>query len=488
MTSIPQPRTLRVAVIGAGMSGILAGIKLLEAQLTNFTIYEKGPRPGGTWRDNSYPGLACDVPSHHYTYSFEPNPDWSQLFSPGPEILRYFERVADKYGVTKHIRVNQEVTRARYHQGKWLIETASGICDEVDLVICATGFLHHPGYPKIEGLDTFAGACFHSARWDHSVTIKEKRVGIIGTGSTAMQILPAIVDDVAKVSLFQRTAQWVLPLPNATYTEAERAAFKAAPETMLALYNAWSERFQNTISRAVIGDSKEMARLENGCRANLENNVLDPVLRARLTPNYKVACKRLVMSDIFYPAIQRPNAELVTAGIAHLEPAGIRDQAGRLHELEVLVLATGFNGHAFMRPMEVLGEGGHSLAAEWADSNQAHRSTAIPGFPNFLMLVGPSSPIGNFSVILIAELQMAYILRLLAPLLRGENTTIAPRRDSTEAFNKALRAAMGGTVWASGCKSWYLDKNGNAELWPWTFERFRDEMAVPRFEEYELGV
>ncbi|MSR13951.1 MAG: NAD(P)/FAD-dependent oxidoreductase [Gammaproteobacteria bacterium] len=485
MASTLAKRPLRAAIIGAGMSGILAGIKLREAGIA-FTIYEKAARAGGTWRENRYPGIACDVPSHHYCYSFAPNPEWSQRFSPGPEILAYFEQVAVTHEIDSRIRFNEEVVSAVYGGGEWRIKTARGHEETVDIVLCATGFLHHPVLPNIPGRDKFTGDAFHSARWDESVMLAGRRVGIIGTGSTAMQIVPAIVDTAAKVTMFQRTAQWVLPLPNVAYTEEEKAQFRAEPDSMTKLYATWLERFQNTISRAVVGDALEMSRLEAGCRENLEHNVHDPVLRAKLTPDYKVGCKRLIMSDIFYPAIQRPNAELVTSGIERIEPHGVRDREGNLHELDVLVYATGFNGHAFMRPMQVLGVEGKRLDDTWAQSNLTHRSMSVPGFPNFFMLVGPYSPIGNFSVILISELQLNYLQQLLAPLQRGDCRAIAPTFEATNAFLSELRGAMGNTVWATGCKSWYLDKTGSPEMWPFTFERFRDDMSRPRFEEYDL--
>jgi len=480
-------KPLRFAVIGAGMSGILTGIKLQEAGFTDFTIYEKGDRLGGTWRDNTYPGLSCDVPSHLYCYSFEPNPDWSQRFSPGAEIWDYFAGVAKKYNVEPFIRLNTEITSTDYRDGKWHLSTGDGEIDVVDIVICATGVLHHPVYPDIDGLDTFAGACFHSARWNHDVSLKGKRVGIIGTGSTAMQIVPAIVDDVAKVSLFQRTAQWVLPLPNPAYSEEEKDAFRRDPQKMVDLYHDWSERFQNAFARAVVGDEVQMKRIEEACEGNLNDNVKDPDLRARLTPNYKVACKRLIMSDAFYPAIQKPNAELVTDAIERIEPGGVRTADGQLHELDVLVLATGFDGHAFMRPMQITGENGLTLDEAWTDAAEAYRSIAIPGFPNFFTLVGPNSPIGNFSLIMISEMQLNYIFQLVELIRTGECQTVAPKASATRAFNDAIKEAMKGTVWVTGCKSWYLDKNGNPAMWPWTFDRFEAEMAKPDLNEFELS-
>lgn len=476
----------RFAIIGAGMSGILAGIKLKERGIEDFTIHEKAARLGGTWRDNTYPGLSCDVPSHVYAYSFELKGDWSYRFSPGAEIQAYFEGVAQKYGLGPHFRFDSEIERAEFQDGRWHLIAKNGTTDVADFVISATGVLHRPAYPDIAGLQEFAGACFHSARWDHSVALDAKRVGIIGTGSTAIQIVPAIVDRVGHLALFQRTPQWVLPLANPAYSEDEKAMFVTSAEQLRQSYDYWAARFIDTFARAVIGDQGEMAKIERACRANLLDNVHDPALRALLTPNYRAACKRLIMSDTFYPAIQKPNARVIAEGIERVEPAGVRTRDGELHALDVLVLATGFDAHAFVRPMEVVGEGGRRLADAWATANEAYRSVAVPGFPNFFMLVGPNSPIGNFSVIQISELQIAYILQLVDQVRSGPCRTIAPRADATRQFNDALREAMKGTVWVTGCRSWYLDKNGNPALWPWSFDRFRDEMRSPDLADFAL--
>lgn len=481
-----KARDLRVAVIGAGMSGLLCGIKLREAGYRDIVIFEKADRLGGTWRDNTYPGLSCDVPSHHYAYSFELNPDWTHLFSPGGEILSYFERVAGKYGLADLIRFRSEVIRANYAEGKWVLGLKDGATEIFDVVISATGVLHHPVYPDIPGREDFAGASFHSARWDHSVPLDGRRVGIIGTGSTAVQIVSALVPRVGHLSLFQRTAQWILPLPNPPYSEEERQAFRSSPQQMREAYEFWARRFQNTFARAVIGDREQMARIEEMCRANLEN-IRDPVLRQQLTPDYQVACKRLIMSDTFYTAIQQPNARLVTTGIEAIEPEGVRTRDGELHPLDVLVYATGFDGHAYMRPMEVIGEGGLSLSAAWEEGARAYRSVAMPGFPNFFMLIGPNSPIGNFSLILIAEMQLAYIQKLMDRLRTGECAAVAPTEEATARFNDALREAMKKTVWVSGCRSWYLDRHGNPVMWPWTFERFEREMRQPDYADFRLS-
>lgn len=474
-----NPRPLRFAVIGAGMAGILSAIKLTEAGLTDFTIYEKGDRFGGTWRENTYPGLACDVPSHLYSYSFAPNPEWSHQFSPGPEIRGYFEQVARDHDLERSTRFNDEVTRCEFTDGRWEIETAAGHRDEVDVVIAATGVLHHPRYPDLEGLDTFEGAMFHSSRWDHDVAIEGKRVGVLGTGSTAVQIVGAIVDEVAELSLFQRTAQWILPQTNPAITDEEKAAFRADPSRLTELHEGLSQAFGLFANAVVDAESPEMQWIEAQCKNNLEESVSDPELRERLRPEYRAACKRLIISPNFYEAMQRPNAELVTEAIERVEPKGIRTKDGVLHELDVLVLATGFHADAFMRPMGVVGRDGETLEDAWAARPNAYLSISIPGFPNFFMLNGPNGPVGNFSLIEVAELQFAYVLQLIERLRSGEVREVSATESAMEEFEAARVEAAKKTVWVTGCQSWYLDDRGIPAVWPWPFDRFRKEMAAP---------
>ena len=476
---------LRYAIIGAGMSGILTAIKFQQAGITNFTIYEKADRLGGTWRENTYPGLSCDVPSHLYRYSFEPNPEWSKMFSPGQEIWDYFNGVAKKYEVEGSIQYNKEVTKAEYKNGKWYLEMGDGSQDTVDFVIAATGILHHLVYPDIEGLGDFEGPCFHSAKWDHDAALDGKRVGIIGTGSTAIQIVPAIIDKVEKVSLFQRTPQWVLPLPNPEFTEQEKEAFRNSPELLEETFCAARDHFASSFSEAVIGDMTQMEEISTLCRENLAT-VKDPELREKLTPNYQAMCKRLIMSDDFYPAIQKPNADVVTSGIERIEKNGVRTKDGVLHELDVLVIATGFDGHAFTGPMNIVGRNGVTLEETWADSKEAYRSVAVPEFPNFFMLVGPNSPIGNFSVILISETQVDYIMQLIDLARDGKCREISAKKSAADQFNADIKEAMKGTIWVSGCNSWYLDKNGNPAMWPWSFKKFCDDMEHPDLDDFEL--
>lgn len=478
---------MRFAIVGAGMSGILSAIKLREAGYPDFTVYEKADTIGGTWRENTYPGIACDVPSHLYSYSFEPNPGWSHHFSPGREIQAYFEDVAKRHDVLSSIRFGDEVTRCEFREGRWHLETASGHRDEVDFVIAATGVLHHPNVPDIPGMHDFDGALFHSARWDHDVALAGKRVGVIGTGSSAVQIVSAIVDEVGHVSMFQRTPQWIMPQENPAYSASEQSGFRDDPQAIPQLRANLSKLFAEGFSNAVVdAGSPQMALIEDACRSNLENSIADPELRERLRPSYRAACKRLVISPDFYRAIQQPQAELVTTGIERIEAGGIRTDDGRLHELDVVVLATGFRADRFLRPIDVIGRGGASLDEAWARRPVAYLSISIPDFPNLFMLNGPNGPVGNFSLIEVAELQLAYILQLVEEVRAGRCAEVSPTAEATAHFDAERVVAAKRTVWATGCRSWYLDEEGIPAAWPWTFDRFRQEMAAPALEAYEL--
>jgi cation diffusion facilitator CzcD-associated flavoprotein CzcO len=479
---------LRFIIIGAGMSGILSAIKLRAAGIDNFTIYEKADRLGGTWRENTYPGLSCDVPSHLYSYSFALNPDWSHRFSPGAEIQAYLETVAHRYGIDALIQYGKEISRCERSDGRWQVTMADGSTDTADIIIAATGVLHHPAYPDIEGLDSFAGAVFHSARWNHDVSLVGKRVGIVGTGSTAIQIVAAVVDEVAALSLFQRTPQWVMPVQNQPYSDEEKARFRERPELIeemrAEVSRMFTEGFSNHLSDVT---SPQLQAIHDLCVANLENSVKDPVLREKLRPNYRAGCKRLIMSEAFYDAIQRPNAALVTEAFERIERSGVRTRDGKLHDLDVLVLATGFRVDRFMRPMDVIGRNRTTLEDVWKRGPFAYMAISIPDFPNFFMLNGPNAPVGNFSLIEIAELQFPYIMQLVEQVRSGACTEVSASHAAMDRFDIQRREAARTTIWNSGCKSWYLDADGLPTAWPWTFDRFREEMRQPRLSDFDLG-
>lgn len=477
----------RVVVVGAGMAGIMAAIRLRRAGYGDVTVYEKAPRLGGTWRENTYPGVACDIPSHLYSYSFAPNPNWSHVFSPGGEICAYLEDVAHRFDAVRDIRFGTQVTAMTFSDGHWDIQTDTGEHDRAQVVIAATGVLHHPRYPDIPGLDTFVGPCFHSARWDHGVDLEGARVGIVGTGSSAVQMTAALAGNVGELHLFQRTPQWIVPLPNPPIPQEDRDRYAGDPSAMQALRDEFAATFAENFSNVVVdAGSPRLAMIEEMCRANLEGTVTDPELRERLRPTYRAACKRLIMSPNFYEAIQHPGAHLVTEGIAGVEPGGVRTVDGRLHRLDVLVLATGFQVDRFLRPMDVTGRGGVTLDQVWAERPSAYMAISVPEFPNLFMLNGPNGPVGNFSLIDVAELQFAYVLQLMELLAHGKAREISAGREAAARFEDERVAQAQNTVWVTGCRSWYLDDRGVPAAWPWTFDHFREVMAAPRLEDFEL--
>lgn len=482
-------RELSVAIIGAGAGGIMSAIKLRDSGIKKVVLFEKAADLGGTWRDNTYPGLVCDVPSHLYRFSFAPNPDWSQTFSPGSEIYAYVRKVAEDNNAEEMIRYNSEVTKLEYNDKRWRVTTTQGDQGEFDVVVSAVGILHHPVYPDIPGLDSFKGDCFHSARWDHDVSLKGKRVGIIGTGSTAVQIVGAIVDDVAHLSMFQRTPQWVMNAPNLPVAEEDKAHYRAHPEEMSAMYDQLAATMNHGFAAAIVGDNAmALEKIQEGCQQSLDQGVQDPELRAKLQPDYSAGCKRLIMSDRFYPAIQKPNAELVTDAIESIEPEGVRTRDGRLHALDVLVLCTGFDPHRFLADAEVVGRNGQTLNEAWSQGNYAYKTICVPNFPNLFFLGGPNSPIGNFSYLMTAERQFGYVEKLIGLLREGKLEEVTPKADVTAAFNQSIKDAMPQTVWASGgCQSWYYDRFGNVASWPWTFAKFEEDLSAPALQDFEAA-
>ncbi|MWK33017.1 NAD(P)-binding protein [Actinomadura sp. J1-007] len=478
----------RIVIVGAGMSGLCMGVLLKRAGLRDFTVYEKGGSAGGTWRDNTYPGLTCDVPSRFYQFTFAPNPGWTRLYSPGAEIRAYLDRVADAHGLREHIVFGAEVTGAEHRAGRWHVAVAgpggAATADEADFLVTATGVLHHPRLPEIPGLDSFAGPCFHSARWDHSADPRGRRVAVVGTGSTGVQITTALAGTAGRLLLFQRTAQWILPTPNRRYGRLTRAAHRALPRLDRLGYRWYEFLISAVLSRALVRDGWQRRLIGRLVRRNLAK-VRDPDLRRRLTPPDEPMCKRLIASDGFYDAVQRDDVDVVTSPIDHVEPRGIVTADGTLHEADVLVLATGFDAHAYVRPMTVTGPDGRTLEDAWADGPRAYRTVALPGFPNFFMLMGPHSPIGNYSLIAIAEAQAAYILGWIRRHRAGLVKTAAPTAEATDRFNDALRRALPRTIWTSGCASWYLGRDGLPELWPWTPRAHARMLREPALRDFE---
>jgi len=468
-------REPRIAIVGAGMSGICLGALLLRAGIGTFTVYEKSGRTGGTWRDNTYPGIACDVPSRFYQYSFARNPGWSRTMSPGAEIDAYFEKVARDTGVHDRIRFGTEVTGIDRTDGCWTVTAADGSTAAYDFVVSATGILHHPRYPDIDGLDSFAGAAFHSARWDHGVALDGRRVGLVGTGSTGAQIIGDLGGRASELVVFQRTPHWVMQLGNPEFSAFNAWLHRRFPAYDALTYHGW-RLFIESFSPALLrpGLARRFASWQ--IRRQLER-VADPVLREKLTPDFEPMCRRLVVSSNFYDAIQRDDVTLVTDGIERIEPAGVRTTDGVLHRCDVLVLATGFDAHAYLRPIAVTGPDGRTLDETWADGPRAYRTVTVPGFPNFFLFMGPNSPVGNYSLVAIAEAQAGHVLTWIERWRRGEIETTVPSEAATDAYYAEVEAAMPDTVWATGCTSWYVGQAGRVELYPWSPRHFRASLA-----------
>jgi cation diffusion facilitator CzcD-associated flavoprotein CzcO len=480
-----QNRSLKIAIIGAGMSGICMAVKLQDAGIDSFTIFEKADDVGGTWRDNTYPGLTCDVPSRYYSYSFRPNPDWSHLLPPGPEIQAYFQRVADERGIRRHIRFGADVTGARYDGGKWRLTTGDGE-GTFDVLVTATGVLRVPRYPDIPGRDTFAGPAFHSSRWDHSVSLPDKRIGLIGTGSTGVQIVAALGGEVRQLKVFQRTAQWIYPFPNVRYSQLTRRVLSRWAALNGLGYRFWGWYIRQTLGRATIRPGWRRRLIQAQCRWNLRLSVRDRQLRAKLTPKDLPMCKRQVLAGHFYRSVQQPGVEVISDPIDHIESRGVVTGDGTLHELDLLVYATGFDARAYVRPLEVIGEGGLTLDEAWADGPKAYRSVAVPGFPNLFMLMGPHSPIGNQSLVPIAEDQADYAMWWINQLRDGVVHAAAPTEAATKEYNESMKAAMPQTIWVTGCSSWYLGKDGLPELFPWTPETHRQLLRQPVLADFDV--
>ncbi|TNE66663.1 MAG: NAD(P)/FAD-dependent oxidoreductase [Alphaproteobacteria bacterium] len=475
-----QASSPRIAIIGAGLSGLCMAIKLREAGFSDFTLYEKAETVGGTWRDNRYPGVACDVPSHLYSYSFAPKADWTKVFSPGAEIQTYIEAVTKKYNLAPHIRFGSELKSARFDAG-WQLEFADGQKATADFLIGAMGGLHIPATPAFDGAEDFQGTSFHTARWrtDHDLT--GKRVAVIGTAASALQLIPEIVDKVAHLDIYQRTPNWVLPRPDRAYGDTAKARFARFPflEKLhrFRIYCLFEMRFPLFRRNGFFARRSEQMALKH-----LEAQVADPDLRARLTPDYPVGCKRILASDAYFPALQHPNADLITEGISHVTADGIVCTSGTLRPVDTIIYATGFKPFAMNDGVSIQGRGGQTMADFFAHGGiRAHKTVSYPGFPNYFSLLGPNSGLGHNSIILIIEAQVKYVLQAIHAARQAGAKTLEPKAEAMAAFDQAIQADLKDTVWAGHCKSWYQGADGRIyTLWPRGTVSFRK--ALRRFD------
>ncbi|GAB5900145.1 NAD(P)/FAD-dependent oxidoreductase [Mycolicibacterium mageritense] len=461
-------RRVRIVIIGAGMAGIATAYTLKHAGFTNFTILEKGSDVGGVWHWNRYPGLTCDVPSQIYQFSFAPKPDWSHVWAGGEEIQRYHREVVDRFDLNAHLRCNTEVTEARYDSTttSWTVTTRDGDTLTADFVICATGVLHHPFVPDIPGMDSFQGQIVHTARWQPELVTSDRRVAVIGTGSTGVQVVSALQPGARSLIHFARSPQWILWAPMWVRQSAVLAeVLRRRPAWHDALYRRllWAS---GILADIVTTPSWRRTLVQAYARWSLRAQIRDREVRAKLTPDYEPLCKRQVVSGTYYRAITRPNARLVTDPIQEFTRTGIRTADGTHHDVDVTVLATGFQAHNYMRPMVVVGRDGITLDDAWVKGPRAYRMTAIPGFPNLFTVLGPNSPTGSISLQYSAELTAGYIVSWLRRFENAELSEIEVTEQATDEFNSAVADALGPTVWNTGCNSWYFTDNGTIDLWP----------------------
>ena len=465
----PLPRHVRIAIVGAGFSGLGLGMRLLEDGIDDFVILERSREVGGTWRDNTYPGCACDVPSHLYSYSFAPNPGWTRTYSTQPEIQKYIRRTAAESGVLSHVRFGHDVQGSTWDEEgeRWRIETSAGELTATFLV-SAMGPLSAPAWPKIPGLDSFEGKIFHSAEWDHNHDLTGERVGVIGTGASAIQFVPEIQPRVGQLHVFQRTPPWILPRPDRATTRLERRLYRRFPFLQKVTRTLVYWRQELLLVPGLVYRPPLMQALELFSRLHLRRHIRNPELRARLTPDYRLGCKRILISDEWYPALSQPNVEVVDTGIDEVRPHSIVAGDGSEREVDTLILGTGFRVTDMVGSERIVGRGGMSLHESWRGSPQAHLGTTVAGFPNLFLLVGPNLGPGHTSVIFYAEAQARYIIKAVSELERRGATSSEVRKDVQDAYNAALQERMRGTVWTTGgCNSWYLDETGrNTTLWP----------------------
>lgn len=490
-SSAPSPASpaapLHTLIIGGGFGGIGMAIQLKQAGINDFALLEKSANVGGCWNDNTYPGAACDVPSHLYSFSFEPKPDWSRAFAPQAEIHAYLTGCVTKYGLTPHVRCQTEVRALRYldDQAVWEATTADGQRLLARTVVTACGQLNKPLWPKIEGRERFTGPQFHSAQWNHALDLSGKAVAVIGTGASAIQFVPQLAKVVAHLTVFQRTPPYLLPKPDRAYPEWEKKLYATLP-WLQKLSRGW---IYATHELRALGFTQYPALMNLMKRASLgylKRQIRDPQLRARLTPDYPLGCKRILLSNDFYPALNRPNVEVISGGITRIEASGVRTADGRLHAADVIVYGTGFAATEFLSPMQITGAQGQDLNQVWRDGAQAYLGITVPNFPNLFMLYGPNTNLGHSSIVYMLESQIAHVMQCLQTMRQQGAISVSVKPGRFKAFNTRVQAGISHTVWNAGCMSWYLNEAGrNTVNWPgftFAYRRLTKRLNVADYE------
>jgi len=479
---------VRVAIAGSGFSGLGMAIRLEQEGMDDFLVFERADELGGTWRDNTYPGCACDVPSHLYSFSFAPNPNWSRAFSRQPEILDYLRGCATRFGVLPHIRFGHEVQDSVWDAAsqRWRITTSKGAFT-ADVLVAGMGPLSEPRMPNVPGLDRFQGTTFHSARWDASFDPSGKRVAVVGTGASAIQFVPEIQPKVSQLHLFQRTPPWIVPRRDRSITRFERWLFRHVP----GLQRAIRLTLYSLRELLVFGfmRPKTMRLIQKIAVSYLRKSIPDSTLRAKLTPPYTMGCKRVLISSDYLPTLTKPNVEVLTSGLAEVRERSVGASDGTEREVDALIFGTGF--HVTDPPIapHVRGRDGRTLAEHWQGSPKAHVGTTVSGFPNLFLLLGPNTGLGHNSVMLMAEAQIEHVLGALRHMQRDGVATVEPRAEAQQQFVTETEARLGPTVWnAGGCVSWYLDETGrNSTIWPGFIGTFKRRVQRFRPEEYVLA-
>ncbi|WP_189477786.1 flavin-containing monooxygenase [Halioglobus pacificus] len=480
-----------VAIVGAGMSGLCMGIKLLERGIDDFVILEKSPDVGGTWHDNTYPGACCDVPSVLYSYSFEPNPNWSRKYSPHDEIKAYFKHCVDKYGLRKHLRLNTAVTEASFDadSGRWRLSLPDGETIEARTVVSGLGQLNLPNTPEFPGAETFDGETFHSARWDHSVSLAGKRVAVIGNAASALQFIPFLARDAQSLYVYQRSANYVVKRNDRPYTPAEKRRFARFPWLQKLPRLLAYLRGEMVLYPALRKLGLTRPLLERESRQHLEEHISDPELRRKFTPDYPVGCKRVLVSDDYFQAFNRPGVELVTSPITGMTAAGVETEDGVDRPADVLIYGTGFKTSDMLSAVNFIGVDGQILAQAWREGAEAYRGVCTEGFPNLFMLYGPNTNLGSNSIIFMVERQVNYVVRCIDKLLKHDLKTLTVNPDAMRRYNQRMQRELDETVWVAQCDSWYKNAAGKVvNNWPRSTLYYWWHMRAPDFTDFDMQV
>lgn len=485
---MPSPR---IIIIGAGFGGLGAAIELMQHGFTDVTVLEKADDLGGVWRDNTYPNAACDVPSSLYSWSFAPNPDWARRYSGQADILAYIDRVAGEFGLREKIRTGVEVSAATYQEEThtWRVETldrsgAAGETLEAEFLIAAVGQLSRPVIPAIPGASAFAGPAFHSAQWDHDADLVGKRIAVLGTGASAIQFVPGIQPDAGQVTVFQRSAPYVVPKPDRAYTRTHHRAYARMPRTQ-AFGRKLTWVASEQLNKSLTGTNPMKKVLEVAWRVHLRRQVKDKALRAKLRPDYPIGCKRLLFSNDWYPALAAANVDVVTDDVVEVLPDGVRTADGTVHPADVIIYGTGFAATEFLAPIRITGAAGLDLDKAWAAGARAYYGICVPGFPNLGIVYGPNTNLGGSSIINMMESQAGFIRQLVQ--VAAQTGYVAVRPETEERFDAEIQDRIAGSVWG-GCTSWYRDEGGRVTTnWPGTVVEYKDRTAHLDLADFEVA-